>query len=224
MKVLVIGANGQIGSILVNKFNENNSFEALAGVRKEEQMKKYEDQGVNPVFVDLEGSIADMEESMQDADAVVFAAGSGGSTGPEKTVMVDLDGAIKSMEAAKNAGIKRFVIVSAYNSDNREYWSYNMEDSSIGNYYFASKYYADEWLKNLGLDYTILRPTLLSNDPGTGEIILTENFEPEDSKPEVTREDVADTIVAVLESDNTVGKAFDLSHGSQSIGEAVSKA
>lgn len=223
MKVLVIGANGQIGRILTRKLKDHETHDVIAGVRKEDQKKAYENEGIKAGFIDLEGSIEDMEKAMEDVTAVVFAAGSGGHTGADKTMMIDFDGAVKSIEAAKNAGVKRYIMVSAVNADDREYWSYNMEGNSIGGYYFAAKHYADVWLENSGLDYTIIRPTLLLNDPGTGKVEVAEKLKQEGKKLEITREDVANLIVASLDHDNTIGKAFDANGGDTAVDEAVKK-
>lgn len=223
MNVLVIGANGQIGQIVVDKLQNHDTHQAIAGVRKNDQKEAYENKNIKAEFIDLEGSIEDMEQAMTNVDAVVFSAGSGAKTGPEKTVMVDLDGAIKSMEAAKNAGVKRYVIVSGMYANIREQWSYNTADTSIGGYYFAAKHYADVWLENSGLDYTIIRPTLLLNDSGTGKVELAQEIEKADKTLEIPREDVAETIVRSLENDNTIGKDFDLTGGEDPIEDAVTK-
>ena len=199
MNVLVIGAIGQIGQIVVDKLKNHDAHDVVAGVRKEDQKKAFENKDIKSTFIDLEGSIEDMEKAMENVEAVVFSAGSGGDTGADKTMMIDFDGAVKSIEAAKNAGIKRYIIVSAVNADNREYWSYNNEEISIGGYYFAAKHYADVWLKNSGLDYTIIRPTLLLNEQGTGKAELAENVKQEGKKLEIAREDVANIIVASLD-------------------------
>lgn len=113
MKVLVIGANGQIGQLVIKKLQESNMHNAIAMVRNEKQQSKFKEQGVQSVLIDLEGSISDIASAAKGADAIVFTAGSGGHTGADKTMMIDLDGAIKSMEAAKQVGVKRFIIVSA---------------------------------------------------------------------------------------------------------------
>lgn len=107
MNVLIIGANGQIGQILVKKLKESGEHRPIAMVRKEEQKIKYEEMGIQAVLADLEGSIDQIASAAKGADAIVFTAGSGGHTGADKTMLIDLDGAIKSMEAAKQAGIKR---------------------------------------------------------------------------------------------------------------------
>lgn len=223
MDVLVIGANGQIGRIVVDKLQNHVAHDVVAGVRKDEQKEAYENKGITSRFIDLEGSIEDMEKAMENVEAVVFSAGSGGNTGADKTMMIDFDGAVKSIEAAKNAGIKRYVMVSAVNADDREYWSYNMEGNSIGGYYFAAKHYADVWLENSGLDYTIIRPTLLLNDDGTGKVEITKKLEQEGKKLEITREDVANLIVASLDHDNTINKSFDANGGDDDVDEAVKK-
>lgn len=221
MNVLVIGANGQIGRIVTRKLKDHAAHDVIAGVRKEEQKQAYENEGIKSRFVDLEGSIGDMEKAMEGVTAVVFAAGSGGHTGADKTMMVDLDGAVKSIEAAKNSGVKRYVMVSAVNADDREYWSYNMEGNGIGGYYFAAKHYADVWLENSGLDYTIIRPTLLVNEPGTGKVETTAHLRQEGKKLEIPREDVANLIVASLDHDNTIKKSFDANQGGLDVDEAV---
>lgn len=221
MNVLVIGANGQIGQIVVDKLQNHDAHDVIAGVRKDEQKETYENKGIKSSFIDLEGSIEDMEKAMVNVEAVVFSAGSGGNTGADKTMMVDFDGAVKSIEAAKNAGVQRYVIVSAVNADDREYWSYNNEEVSIGGYYFAAKHYADVWLENSGLDYTVIRPTLLLNEEGTGKVEVAEKIQQEGKKLEIPREDVANVIVAALDHDNAINKSFDVTGGDDDVDEAV---
>jgi uncharacterized protein YbjT (DUF2867 family) len=151
MNVLIIGANGQIGRRVVKKIQDTREHSAIAMVRKEAQIAQFEEQGIQTALVDLEGSIDDITNAAKDADAVVFTAGSGGHTGADKTMMIDLDGAVKSIEAAKQAGAKRFIIVSAIGVHHRENWRGSVP------YYSAAKHYADVWLRNSGLDYTIIR-------------------------------------------------------------------
>ena len=211
MKVLVIGANGQIGQILVDQLHENENFEAIAMIRNPEQQSKFEEKGIKTVVGDLEGPVKDLELAMQGVDAIVFTAGSGGKTGPDKTLLVDLDGASKTIEAAEKVGIKRFVMVSAIQAHNRENWSEQIKP------YFVAKHHADRILVSSTLDYTIIRPGGLVNEPGTGKIQIAENLQ----RSIVTREDVASTIVAVLKAENTIKKSFDLINGESDINEAV---
>ena len=211
MRVLVVGANGQIGSQVVEKLNNNESINPVAMVRKQEQADAFNAKGVATKLVDLEGYVEDIEQAMDDVDAVVFTAGSGGSTGPDKTLIIDLDGAAKTIEAAKNKGIKRFVMVSAIYANNRKDWNQDIK------HYYVAKHHADRILIESGLDYTIIRPGGLTNEPGIGTINVAENLQVDS----VTREDVAETIVASLQADNTINKSFDLVNGDTDIVKAV---
>jgi len=214
MKVFVIGANGQIGKHLVNQLHAHEQHEVTAMVRKEGQKKELEDRGIHAVLTDLEGSISDLENAIEGADAVIFTAGSGGKTGPDKTLLIDLDGAVKSIEAAKKANVNRFVMVSAFQAHNRDSWA----DSPIKPYMVA-KHFADGTLMHSGLDYTIVRPGGLQNEPGTGKVLAGENLE----RGSIPREDVAAVIVEALEAENTYQKGFDLITGVDSIHDAVGK-
>lgn len=222
MKVLVLGAHGQIGQLLVKKL-QHSAFDVVCGLRSPKQVEDYQAQGYNSVLVDVEKDMAQLQKAMQDIQAVVFAVGSGGKTGADKTMMVDLDGAVKAIEAAKNMSVPRFLLVSAIGSQNRELWSYGQRNLSTGNYYYAAKYYADIWLKNSNLDYTIIRPALLVNDAPQGQIDLAPNLELEVAEKvrTITRSDVAETIVECLKQPNTIKQSFDLSNGSTPIAQAL---
>ena len=116
MSILVIGANGGVGSKLVNQLKED-QVDFTAGVRKEEQESALKDQGVNAILIDVEkDSIDDLTEKFKGFDKVIFSVGSGGSTGADKTIIVDLDGAVKTIEASKKANVKHYVMVSTYDS------------------------------------------------------------------------------------------------------------
>lgn len=212
--VLIIGANGQIGRIIATKMQASAEFVPVALFRKENQKEYFENNGVDYKIVDLEEDIDTLANAMKDMDAVVFTAGSGGKTGYDKTLVIDLDGAVKSMEAAKKAGINRFIIISSINADNRDAW----EETGIKPYLIA-KHYADQFLKSSGLDYTILRPGRLSNKAGTGKITIIHPA----SKEGVAREDVADLVLESLNHDNTIGKTIAFNEGEVPIEEVVSK-
>ena len=211
--VLIIGANGQIGRIIATKMKDSADFLPVALFRKENQKKFFESHNIDYKIVDLEEEVDALANAMEGMDAVVFTAGSGGKTGYDKTLAIDLDGAVKSMEAAEKAGIKRFVMISAIHADNRESW----DKSGIKPYYVA-KHYADQFLKSSGLDYTILRPGRLFNKDGSGKITITDPA----SKEGVSREDVADIVLEVLNHDNSIGKTIAFNEGDVSIKEVVS--
>ena len=141
MKVLIIGAHGKVGRLLVDELKAR-KIDFAAGLRKEEQIKAYQADGIPTQYIDLTASPKDIQNSIAEsgADTIVFSAGAGGA-GYDKTIEIDLDGAIKTMDAAQILGIKRYVMVSAVYSDDRTKW----EASGIRPYYVA-KHYADKYL------------------------------------------------------------------------------
>ncbi|MEC1434633.1 SDR family oxidoreductase [Bacillus spizizenii] len=213
MKVFLIGANGQIGQRLVSLFRDNPDHSIRAMVRKEEQKAPLEAAGAEAVLANLEGSPEEIAAAAKGCDAIIFTAGSGGSTGYDKTLLVDLDGAAKAMEAADIAGIKRFVMVSALQAHNRENWNESLKP------YYVAKHYADKILEASGLTYTIIRPGGLRNESGKGTISVAVDLE----RGFISRDDVAKTVIASLDETNTENRAFDLTEGDTPIAEALKK-
>lgn len=213
MKTLVVGANGQIGKHLVTFIQDNDQLEAKAMIRKKEQATYFVERNAETVIVDLEDDIDSIAKAAEGVDAVVFTAGSGPKTGKDKTIMVDLDGAVKTIEAAKKAGVKRFIMISSF--DTRREAIQEAPDSFAP--YVAAKHYADEWLRATDLDYTIIHPGGLTNEVGTGQIEAGMDVD----RGQISREDVAKVIEACLEDKNTIGKEFQIVNGSQPIKEAV---
>ena len=214
MKVLIIGAHGKIGQIVARKMKASPQFNPTAFIRKNEQKTVFDSMQVPAQIASLESSVDEIAKTMEGFDAIVFTAGSGGKTGFNKTLEIDLDGAVKSMIAAEQVGIKRFVMVSAYLADDRSGW----EASGIKPYYIA-KHFADRELKRTSLDYTILRPVRLTDEDGTGKI--TANAKPEAIQKTIPREDVATAILEVLKYPETIGKIMVMSTGGTPIKEAV---
>lgn len=212
MKVLVVGANGQIGKHLAHLLHDHDVYAVKAMVRKEEQARYFEEAGIETVLANLEGSVEKLVQAAQDCQAIVFAAGSGGATGYDKTLLIDLDGAAKMIEAAEQAPVSRFIMVSAIQAHNREAWIDSIKP------YYAAKHYADHILRNSSLSYTIIRPGGLLNEPGTGNITAAENID----GGSIPREDVARTILLSLDEENTFRRSFDLVAGDTPIAEAIS--
>lgn len=211
MKVLVIGANGQIGKHLVQLLKESDEHTVRAMVRTEEQVAYFEDTGVETRLADLEGSVNDIAKAAEDCDAIIFAAGSGAHTGADKTILIDLDGAAKSIEAAEMVGINRFIMVSVIHAHRREYWGHTPS------YYMAAKHHADKILEQSDLTYTVVRPGGLLNEPGTGKVSAAINLD----TASIPREDVAATIVSALTEEHTFNRSFDLVSGDSSISDAL---
>ncbi|MBU8792248.1 SDR family oxidoreductase [Oceanobacillus caeni] len=214
MKVFLIGSNGQIGKHIVKLLQDSNQHTLKAMVRSEEQANALRKSGVDAIVANLEGSVEELAEAMQGSDAVIFSAGSGGKTGPDKTLLVDLDGAVKSMEAAEKVGANRYIMVSAFRAFDRESW----KDSPIKPYMVA-KHYADRILTESNLNYTIFGPGRLLNEPGTGKVQAGNDID----KGSIPREDVARAVVQSLDEENTFKKTIGLMSGESTIEEAFKR-
>src|SRR5690554_4627835 len=211
MHVFIAGANGQIGQHLLQEM-ANSDHEARALVRHPDQGPELQKLGAtDTVLGDLEH---DCSEAMRGCDAVIFTAGSGPHTGPDKTIDVDQDGAIRLVDTAKAMGIKRFIMVSSMRAEEPEKGPEKLQ------HYLRAKRNADEHLKNSGLNYTIVRPGRLTNDDGTGKVAVSERLA---SFAEIPRQDVARVLLAVLDSDNTDNRVFDVVSGDTPVVDAVAK-
>ncbi|AMQ88270.1 MULTISPECIES: SDR family oxidoreductase [Marinobacter] len=211
MHVFIAGANGQIGQHLLQEM-ANSDHEARALVRHPDQGPELQKLGATEtVLGDLEH---DCSEAMRGCDAVIFTAGSGPHTGPDKTIDVDQDGAIRLVDAARAMGIKRFIMVSSMRAEEPEKGPEKLQ------HYLRAKRNADEHLKNSGLNYTIVRPGRLTNDEGTGKVAVSERLA---SFAEIPRQDVARVLLAVLDSDNTDNRVFDVVSGDTPVVDALAK-
>ena len=212
MKVLIIGAHGKVGRLLVDELKAR-KIDFAAGLRKEEQIKAYQADGIPTQYIDLTASPKDIQNSIAEAgaDTIVFSAGAGGA-GYDKTIEIDLDGAIKTMDAAQILGIKRYVMVSAVYSDDRTKW----EASGIRPYYVA-KHYADKYLRSTNLDYTIVHPGTLTDDPATGKVNIQSNYE----GGSVARADVAKVIAQAIQTPSSIKNEYNFSAGDQAIQDVI---
>ncbi|GGD27296.1 SDR family oxidoreductase [Pontibacillus salipaludis] len=199
MKVLVIGANGQVGKHVVDKLNYYN-HEPVAMVRDKDQVPYFEERNVQTVLGDLE---KDFSHAYDGVDAVIFAAGSGPNTGADKTIMIDQEGAIKAMNLAESKDVSRFVMLSSIAADRPEVGPEELK------HYLYAKGRADEYLRTTSLNYTIVRPGGLTNEQGTGKVQMSEHLE----MGYIPREDVGNVLAYVLTEDSVIGKSFDLLSG-----------
>src|SRR5699024_8274971 len=175
MKSLVIGANGQIGKHLITQMKNHPALQAKAMIRDEKQADFFHNAGAETVITDLEEDIDKIAKAAVGCDAVVFVAGSGPHTGKDKTILVDLDGAVKSIEAAKRANVneavkrtkvKRVIMISSFDTSREAIQS--ASDSFA--LYVVAKHYADEWLRATDLQHTIIHTERLTINEGTGKI------------------------------------------------------
>ena len=207
MRVLVIGANGKTGRIVVDLLGKG-PHDPLAMVRKESQVSHFAERNVDTVLGDLEDPL---DPALGGCDAVLFAAGSGSATGPEKTLAVDRDGAVRSIAAVEEAGIHRYVMLSAMRADPES------QGHPIS-HYLRAKGIADRHLMRSELDWTIVRPGRLTDDQGTGTVRVAPRIEDGGS---ISRHDTAAVLVAALDHPRASRQRFDVLEGDTPIAEAL---
>lgn len=202
--VLVAGANGTTGRIIIDLLKQSNNYNPVAMVRKKEQKDDFEKNNVSAILADLE---EDLSHTTKNVQKVIFAAGSKG----KNVIGVDQEGAKKLTDAAKNSGASKFVMLSSMGADNPSV-SDDLED------YLKAKQNADEYLKSNGINYSIVRPGSLNNNEGSGKIRLEKNF---DEFGEISRADVAKTLVEVLDDKVRHNEVFEILSGDTDIEKAV---
>jgi uncharacterized protein YbjT (DUF2867 family) len=205
MDVVVAGGHGKVGIRLLRLLADG-GHRARGLIRTPEHVSDLAAVGAEAVTCDME-SLDDLSGCCSGADAVVFAAGAGPGSGPERKRTVDYGSAVKLMEA----GVPRYVMVSAIGAGRPDDWSEEMRP------YYEAKAGADERLMESGLDYTIVRPGGLTDEPGTGLVTVATDLE----RGSIPREDVAAVLYAVLETPSSIGKTFELISGDTPVEEAV---
>lgn len=214
-RTLILGANGGVGQHLVKKMHAQGE-DFTAAVRKEDQQQALEAQGISATLIDLEtATIDDLKEAFLPYDQVIFSVGSGGSTGADKTIIVDLDGAVKAIKASEAANIEHFIMVSTYDSRREAF-----DASGDLKPYTIAKHYADDYLRHSRLTATIMHPGALTNDQGTGKVNVAELFEQPDVR-QIPREDVAAVLYEVATNTEHRGKEFQVLTGDNEISEAL---
>lgn len=166
-KVLVVGAHGRTGSATIKELAGNAMFTPVAGIRNEVQAQQFKNQGIETRLIDVRESVAELKQQLAGIDAIVIAIEGGW--------MISLDGKVKVAQAAEQAGVKRLVLVSAgaiqhFHDDKVMTWMKQMEE------YSAALYYADLFIQQSKLDYTIVRPESLTNEPATGLVNVGEDL------------------------------------------------
>ena len=210
MNVVVAGGHGKI-AMLLHPMLVQRGDTVRALIRNPDHAEDVSTAGAEPVYCDLEAE-ADVSSAVGSADAVVFAAGAGPGSGAERKRTMDRDGAVKLIAAAEANGISRYVIVSSMGAG-----SPPAEGGDVFGEYLRAKAEADRALAASGLDFTIVRPGGLTDDPATGTVALGESVD----RGQIPRADVAAVIVACLDSTNAVGKTFEVVSGETPVAEAV---
>jgi uncharacterized protein YbjT (DUF2867 family) len=210
MDVVVAGGHGKVARRLLERLAAGGD-RARGLIRNPDHAADLERLGTEPVIADLEAE-EDLSPHLAGVTALVFAAGAGPGSGPERKRTVDLGGALKLIAAARQLGVRRYVMVSAMGAGDPAAGPAEMRP------YLEAKAQADAELSASGLDWTIVRPGRLTDDPPTGRVVAAPRLR---RRGEITRDDTAAVLAARLRAPNTIGVTFEVLAGDMPVEEAV---
>jgi uncharacterized protein YbjT (DUF2867 family) len=211
MYVAIAGGAGNVGRRLIRELVEGGDHVRSLD-RNPEYAAAIRAARAEPATVDLErDGLPVIAMAIEGVDAVAFAVGAGPGSGPEPKWTIDYAGALKLIAAASIAGVRRYVMLSSVGADP------DAPGDDTFAVYLRAKGRADEELRKSGLDYTIVRPTSLTDDPGEGLVEAGESIE----RGKISRDDVAGVLATVLKADTTIGKTFEVTSGQTPIEKAI---
>lgn len=206
--ILVIGANGKTGRIISKVLNNASGYKPYAMIRQENQKPFFENQDIKTRIGDLEDDFSDAFKSI---DKVIFAAGSGGDTGDEKTTAIDQNGAIKAIKNAKKHNLDKFVMLSSMRTDRPEQVK-GLE------HYLKAKKKADDFLRASNMSYSIVQPGALTNEEGHEKVEISKHI---NKQGNISREDVAQALIYALEDSIAKNTSFEMLSGQDDLKEAM---
>jgi uncharacterized protein YbjT (DUF2867 family) len=211
MDVAIAGGHGQIGRRLARLLAARG--DGVRGlIRNPDHAEDLREDGAEPVVCDLESAdVSSVAKAVSGVEAVVFAAGAGPGSGAERKLTMDRDGAIKLVEAARAARIPRYVIVSSVGAESPP------DGDDVFSVYLRAKAEADRALMESDLDWTVVRPGMLTDEPGLGRV----RIQAEPVRAEVPRDDVAAVLAAVVDESRAVGKVLYVVGGEDPIQDAL---
>ena len=212
MRIVIAGGHGQI-ALRLERLLAARGDEAAGIIRNPGQSEDLRAAGAEPVVLDLESaSVEEVAEVLRGADAAVFAAGAGPNSGTARKDTVDRGAAVLFADAAERAGVRRYLVVSAMGADP------DHAGDEVFDVYLRAKGAADADVRaRAGLDWTILRPGMLTDDAGTGQVLLAAST----GRGPVPRDDVAATLVELLDTPATAGLTLELIAGNVPLAVAV---
>lgn len=212
MKITIAGGHGKI-ALLLSELLAQAGHTPVALIRNPDHEADVRAHGAEPLLLDLEKSdVSSLVDALRGSDAVVFAAGAGPDSGPARKLTVDRDGAILLATAAHTAGVPRVVVISAIGSDD-----FDPDSDDEFQIYLRAKSEADAAVRALDLDWTIVRPGGLTDEPGTGLVEAAAVVE----RGSIPRADVAAVIAGLLGSGQAIRSQFEVVSGSVPIDSAL---
>lgn len=211
MVVAVAGAHGQIAARLTALLAGRDD-RVIGLIRNPDHAGDLESQGAVPVICDLErASVGEVSKAIEGAEAGVFAAGAGPGSGAERKMTMDRDGAIRFLTACSKAGVTRFLIVSSVGAEDPP------AGDGVFSVYLRAKAEADQAVRASDLDWVIVRPGRLTDDPGQGRVrIDTEPF-----RGEIPRDDVAGLLARLLSEDRVSHRVLYVNSGPELLDQAL---
>ncbi|MEA2377976.1 MAG: hypothetical protein QOD13_1883 [Thermoleophilaceae bacterium] len=214
MDVVIAGGHGKVARRLARLLAARG--DRVRGlIRKPEHADDLRADGSEPVLCDLEAAGPfEVARAIEGADAIVFAAGAGPGSGPERKLTIDRDGAIKLLRAAQSSNVPRYVMISSVGAENPP-----DDDDDVFSVYLRAKAEADAALAASDRDWTIVRPGFLTDDPGTGRV----RIQTEPIREQVPRDDVAAVLAAVLHEPRSTHLTIYVVAGEQPVEEALAE-
>lgn len=213
-RIAIIGGHGKVALELSRILSEEGT-DVTSFIRNPDHRTDVAATGATPVVLDVEKSTtAEIAKALRNHDAVVWSAGAGGGS-PERTYAVDRDAAIRSMDAAAEAGVRRYVMVSYLGAGP----DHGVPEDNSFFAYAEAKAAADSYLRGTGLDWTILGPGALTDEPGNGLIDVSPAGG--SGGRETARANVALVAAAVLDLPATAGRTIEFRDGDLPIAAAL---
>lgn len=212
MRVAIIGGHGKVALHLTRMLSAQ-GHQVTGIIRNPDHADDVEAAGAVPLVADVEQlGVDELAQHLAGHEALVWSAGAGGGD-PDRTRAVDRDAAIRSVDAAVAAGVERYVMVSYFGAGA----DHGVPPDSSFFPYAEAKAAADAHVRQSSLAWTILGPSALTDEPGTGSIEVGDELE----GSEVSREDVAAVAAAVLDDPSTIGATIEFNTGAMPIADAV---
>lgn len=216
-KIVIIGGHGKVALHLARQLSQRGD-QVTSIIRNPDHEADIAETGARPLLHDIEHTDAEsLAAVLAGHDAVVWSAGAGGGD-PARTNAVDRDAAIASMDAAAQAGVFRYVMVSYRGAGRDEIPADNPFST-----YAGAKAAADAHLRSSGLQWTILAPGALDLEPGAGTIQLDTGYDRSLDGTSVSREDVASVVASALADETTIGSTYEFVGGGTPIDEVFSQ-
>jgi nucleoside-diphosphate-sugar epimerase len=213
MVVTIAGGHGKI-AMRLTRLAADGGDDVIGLVRNPEHAADVSGQGASAVVCDLEqASVEEIAQAIAGADAAVFAAGAGPGSGAERKLTLDRDGAIKFLQAAAEAGVPRFIIISSTGAEAPP------PGDDVFSVYLRAKAEADQAVQASDRQWTIVRPGGLTDDPGRGRV----RIESVAFRGRVPREDVTALLLRLLHDDRFSGRVFYVNSGEDPIEQALER-